>query len=116
MIRGVHTMMYTDDPEATRAFLRDKLQLAFTDVGDGWLIFGVEGGEVGCHPLTEKDPKPYMDFSFYCDDIESTMSELAERGVEFDGDVQDAGWGHITHIPVPGGLKVMLYQPKYRMG
>jgi len=25
MIRGVHTMFYSSDPEATRAFFRDKL-------------------------------------------------------------------------------------------
>ncbi len=39
MIKGVHTMFYSSDPEATRAFLRDKLGFPYTDVGGGWLIF-----------------------------------------------------------------------------
>ena len=39
MIKGVHTMFYSSDPEATRAFLRDKLRFPHTDVGGGWLIF-----------------------------------------------------------------------------
>jgi hypothetical protein len=39
MIRGVHAMFYTSEPEALRAFLRDKLGLPATDMGGGWLIF-----------------------------------------------------------------------------
>ena len=39
MIRGVHTMFYSSDPEGFRAFVREKLQFPFTDVGEGWLIF-----------------------------------------------------------------------------
>ena len=39
MIRGVHTMFYSSEPEAFRAFIRDKLGFPATDVGEGWLIF-----------------------------------------------------------------------------
>ncbi len=35
MIKGVHTMLYTSEPEALRAFLRDKLGFPHTDVGEG---------------------------------------------------------------------------------
>ena len=35
MIKGVHTMFYPSEPEALRAFLRDKLRFPATDVGDG---------------------------------------------------------------------------------
>ena len=35
MIRGVHTMFYTTEPEALRAFLRDVFELTATDVGGG---------------------------------------------------------------------------------
>ena len=38
MIRGVHTMFYTSEPEALRAFLRDMLGFPATDVGGGWLV------------------------------------------------------------------------------
>ncbi|HEY2587284.1 MAG TPA: hypothetical protein VGI81_16175 [Tepidisphaeraceae bacterium] len=39
MIRGVHTMFYKSQPEALRAFIRDKLGFLASDVGGGWLIF-----------------------------------------------------------------------------
>ena len=52
MIRGVHTMFYSDQAEALRAFLRDKLGLRkFTDVGDGWLIFDLPEADMGVHPV-----------------------------------------------------------------
>jgi hypothetical protein len=39
MIKGVHTMFYSSEPEALRAFIRDKLGFtSYTDVGEGWLI------------------------------------------------------------------------------
>ena len=50
MIRGVHTMFYSSQPDALRAFLRDKLGLAAHDVGGGWLIFDLPEVEIGCHP------------------------------------------------------------------
>lgn len=39
MIRGVHTMFYSSQPDAVRAFLRDKLGFDCTDTGGGGLIF-----------------------------------------------------------------------------
>jgi hypothetical protein len=54
MIRGVHTMFYTSEPVELRAFLRDKLGFACTDVGDGWLIFDLPEADMGCHPIDEQ--------------------------------------------------------------
>ena len=56
------------------------------------------------------------DVSFYCDDLRATVAELEGRGVEFDGDVADAGFGLMTHFRMSGGVRVMLYQPHYRKG
>lgn len=50
MITGVHTMFYTSEPGALRAFFRDKFGLKFTDVGGGWLIFDLPDAELGVHP------------------------------------------------------------------
>ncbi len=47
MIKGVHTMFYTSEPEALRAFLRDKIGFPFTDVGDGWLALEPPGEASG---------------------------------------------------------------------
>jgi catechol 2,3-dioxygenase-like lactoylglutathione lyase family enzyme len=32
-------MVYTSDPDATRAFFRDVLKFPSVDTGGGWLIF-----------------------------------------------------------------------------
>jgi predicted enzyme related to lactoylglutathione lyase len=116
MIRGVHTMFYSDQAEALRAFLRDKLGLRkFTDVGDGWLIFDLPEADMGVHPVDSGSaPNGTHAISFYCDDIESTVRELESRGVAFTRQIEDHGYGWVTFFRVPGGFEVQLYQPKYR--
>jgi catechol 2,3-dioxygenase-like lactoylglutathione lyase family enzyme len=116
MIRGLHAMFYTSEAESLRAFLRDKLGLPATDVGEGWLIFDVPEAEVGCHPVDAAGGPPAgtHDISFYCDDIEQTVAELTARGVEFTEPVADHGYGLVTYFKVPGGFRVQLYQPRYR--
>ena len=70
MIRGVHTMFYSSEPEALRAFLRDTLGLSYTDVGDGWLIFNLPEADMGVHPASEDSadgaPSGTHAISFYC--------------------------------------------------
>ena len=39
MIKGIHAMFYSSQADELRAFLGEKLGLAATDVGGGWLIF-----------------------------------------------------------------------------
>src|SRR5262245_62318747 len=104
MIRGVHTMFYSSEPEALRAFLRDKLGLRGTDVGDGWLIFDLPEADMGCHPADPGHgaPSGTQDISFYCDDIEKTVAELKARGVEFTGPGEAHGHGRVPHLTVPG--------------
>jgi predicted enzyme related to lactoylglutathione lyase len=118
MIRGLHAMFYSSEPEALRAFIRDKLGFASTDVGGGWLIFDLPEADLGCHPADEADgaPSGTPDISFYCDDIDATVAELKARGVEFTGPVADHGYGLVTHFRVPGGFDVQLYQPRYTKG
>ena len=115
MIQGVHTMFYSSEPEALRAFLRDKLCFPFTDVGEGWLIFDLPQADMGCHPAdkTEGKQSGTHNISFYCDNIERTVSELKGRGVEFTDKITDQGYGLVTHFKMPGNVEVQLYQPRY---
>ena len=58
MITACHTLIYTDDADATRAFLRDVLQLPHVDAGGpepGWLIFRTGPSEVAAHPTSSDD-------------------------------------------------------------
>jgi len=51
--------------------------------------------------------------SFFTDDIDATSAELKSRGVKFDDEIADHGYGFVTHVTMPGGVRVQIYQPKY---
>ena len=118
MIKGIHTMFYSSDAPGLRAFLRDKLKLKGTDVGDGWLIFELPEADMGCHPSDETGEQSASsgtaDISFYCDNIEETVEELKARGVKFKGGIEDHGYGLVTYFHMPGDFYVQLYQPSYQ--
>jgi len=114
-IKGVHTMFYSSAAVELREFIRDKLGFPCTDVGDGWLIFQLPEADMGCHPTEGKPPTGTHSISFYCDDIESTVAELKEKGVEFTSEVTDQGYGFETHFRMPGDVDVELHQPKYKI-
>jgi len=111
MIKGAHAMFYSPKAEELRAFIRDKLGFAYTDVGGGWLIFDLPQAELGCHP----DTKTSHGISFYCDDINKTVQELKAKGVEFTSEVTDQGYGLVTTFKAPGDMTLSLYEPKYKL-
>ena len=122
MITAVHTLIYSDDAEATRAFLRDVLGFPFVDDGgSGWLIFGTGPSEVGVHPThSEWEGKVYESprkhaISFMCDDIEKTKAELEAKGASFTGPVRDEGYGLATEIEVPGADPIQIYEPRHQI-
>lgn len=112
MIKGMHLTVFTPKAEELRAFMRDKLGFAATDVGEGWLIFYPPEAEIGFHPSAEV----YQELSFYCDDIHATMAQLKAAGVEFITDVGDDGYAWVTRFRLPDDQEVLLYQPKYTKG
>lgn len=116
MIRGIHGLFYSSDPNATRAFFRDKVKLPGNDVGAGWWIFDFAEGDLGVHPTTDPAEAGVHDISFYCDDIEGTVATLKARGVRFTQGIADQGYGLVTYFSAPGGLKVQLYEPRYTKG
>jgi predicted enzyme related to lactoylglutathione lyase len=115
MIRGIHSMFYSSQASELRAFFRDKIGLKGNDVGEGWLIFDAPEADLGVHPTDENEPASgTSDVSFYCDNIHDTVRELKSRGVEFTTEVEDHGYGFVTHFKVPGGFTIQLYEPKYQ--
>ena len=113
MIRGIHGLFYSSDPDATRTFFKDLVRLPGTDVGEGWWIFDVQEGDLGVHPTEDPAEAGKHDVSFYCDDIHRTVADLKTRGVEFTGEVEDHGYGLVIHFKAPGGITVQLYEPRY---
>ena len=47
-----------------------------------------------------------------CDDINSTVEDLAAKGVTC-SEVTDQGWGLLTSIRLPGGGDLGLYEPRH---
>jgi len=109
MIFGAHTIIYSKDAAADRAFLKDVLGFHSVDAGHGWLIFALPPAEVAVHPAEENDRH---ELYLMCDDLKAEMSALTQKGVHC-SEVQEARWGSITMIQMPGGGKIGLYQPKH---
>lgn len=109
MIIGAHSVIYSMNPDADRAFLRDILKLTNVDVGGGWLIFGLPPAEVAVHP---SDKNNVHEFYLMCDDIEAFVAEMKKHGV-VTSPVRDEDWGFFTHLTLPGGGKLGIYQPQH---
>ena len=109
MIFGAHVVVYSKDATADRAFLRDVLGLPSVDAGHGWLIFALPPAEVAVHPAEENERH---ELYFMCDDLKAEIAALGEKGVQC-SEVQEARWGSIAKIRLPGGGEVGRYQPKH---
>ena len=116
MIRGIHGLLYSTDPKATRAFFREKVKLPGSDVGEGWWIFDFPEGDLGVHPVEDPSDAGEHDVSFYCDDIQGTVRDMRKRGVVFTAEIADHGYGLVTDFEAPGGITVQLYEPRYVKG
>jgi hypothetical protein len=109
MIIGAHSIIYSTNPEADRAFLRDVLKLPNVDVGGGWLIFGLPPAEVAVHP---SDKNNVHELYLMCDDVEAFVAEMTKRNIAC-APVQNQGWGLLTRLTLPGGGELGVYQPRH---
>jgi catechol 2,3-dioxygenase-like lactoylglutathione lyase family enzyme len=114
VIAGAHTILFAEDAERARAFLRDVLALESVDAGDGWLIFALPPGELAVHPGSGWGHGPGQHELFLmCHDIEETARELEAKGVELASPIEDEGWGRIARIVIPGAGEIGVYEPRH---
>ena len=106
MITGAHVMLFTQDEEADRAFLRDVLEIPCIDSGGGWLIFKLPPAELGVHGHDRND---FHQLYLICEDVDATIARLADKGVTC-GEIMTASWGRATSVPLPGGGKIGVYE------
>jgi hypothetical protein len=112
---GAHALLYSSEPEALRALLRDVFGWKHVDAGGGWLIFALPPAEIGVHPA---DGPTFASgvrhqLSFMCDDIVKTIAELRAKGVNVVGEPADESYGITIDLALPGGVTVMLYEPRH---
>ena len=112
---GAHALLYSSEPEALRATLRDVFGWKHVDAGGGWLIFALPPAELGVHPpegpTWESGVRHQL--AFMCDDIHATVRDLRGKGVSVRGEPQDEGYGVTVMLALPGGVEVMLYEPRH---
>lgn len=108
MIYGSHVILFSSDPDADRAFLAEVLGFEHVDAGGGWLIFGLPPAEAAVHPAEA----PAAELYFMCDDLAGEMRALEEKGVRCSA-VEEARWGSVTKVRLPGGGEVGLYEPRH---
>ncbi|MBM3521853.1 MAG: extradiol dioxygenase [Alphaproteobacteria bacterium] len=106
MIIGAHSIIYSVDAEADRAFFRDVLKFPSVDVGGGWLIFALPPSEVAFHPA-EANGK--HEFYLMCEDINAFVSSMKKHDVKCSG-IHEEHWGRLVKITLPGGGRVGVYQ------
>jgi catechol 2,3-dioxygenase-like lactoylglutathione lyase family enzyme len=108
MIFGAHVIVYSRDAEADRAFFRDVLGFESVDAGHGWLIFALPPAELAVHPAEADGHELYL----MCADLQAEIRALQAKGVRC-SQVEEARWGSVTRIRLPGGGDVGLYQPNH---
>ena len=109
-ITGAHVLLYTARAEELRATLRDAFGWAHVDAGEGWLIFALPQAELGVHP---SDGEPRHELSLLCDDVHATAIELRAKGIDVRGEPEDKGFGVGVHVTLPGGVDVLVYEPRH---
>jgi hypothetical protein len=105
-------LLYTPEPDALRSILRDVFgweHVEAHDPPDGWLIFKLPPAELGVHPADA----PAHEVTLMCDDIGATVAELRARGVEVRGEPREQDFGIVTTVVLPGGVDVLLYEPRH---
>ncbi len=114
-IIGAHALLYTSEPEAVRGIFRDVFGWNHVDAGDGWLIFALPPAELGVHPAEGPtyDSGVRHAVSLMCDDIHATIADLRAKGLDVGVDPVEEGYGITSTISLPGGLHVMLYEPRH---
>ena len=109
MLTGAHVILYSKDAERDRDFLRGVLKLPHVDAGHGWLIFALPPSEIAVHPSEESEAHA---FYFLCEDVRAFVASMQRKKVTC-SPVEEQRWGSITHLTLPGGGKLGVYQAKH---
>ncbi|MBA2311747.1 MAG: extradiol dioxygenase [Actinobacteria bacterium] len=79
------------------------------------VIFALPPAELGIHPAEGPtyDSGVRHQLTLMCDDINQTIKELRDKGIEVRGNPLDEGWGITTTLILPGDVEVELYEHRH---
>jgi catechol 2,3-dioxygenase-like lactoylglutathione lyase family enzyme len=114
VIAGGHVILYAEDAERARAFVRDVLGFHSVDAGAGWLIFALPPTELAVHPGTGGGQgAAHHELFLMCHDVKRMVDDLQRKGVEFVSPITEARFGLMTRFKIPGAGEIGLYEPKH---
>lgn len=107
-------------PGQSTPFPYDVLGWPYADAHGGWLIFRSGPSELGIHPTastaaaeSSSHVPRHHEITLMCDNIEATRAELEARGATFSTGIEDAGFGRVMAMIIPGGGDMLVYQPRH---
>jgi hypothetical protein len=109
-ITGAHVLLHSPEADRLRDVLRDVFDWPHVEAHPGWLIFALPPSELAVHPSDE----PHHELSLMCDDLDATLAELAEKGVQVRGRPEQRRFGRAATLVLPGEVEVLLYQPEHK--
>jgi hypothetical protein len=109
MITGAHSIFYSSDAEADLNFFKNILKFPNVDLGHGWLIFALPPSEIAVHPAAVSG---LQELYLMCDDINLFVDEMARHNIICSA-IEDRRWGLLTHLTLPGGGKLGVYEPRH---
>src|SRR5271170_1785904 len=111
MINGAHVILYSQNPDADRAFFSEVLELHSVDAGGGWLIFALPPAEAAFHPAEAHSTEHKVlraGFYLMCKDLPATIKSLEAKKIKCTAVVTER-WGILTTIQLPSGGEIGLY-------
>lgn len=98
------------DMDRSISFYRDKLGLDVVQQEGGWTEVTAGDQIIGLNNGESPSGDGGAVIAFNATDIESTVAELRERGVEFKGEISDHPWGKIAPFADPDGNVLQVIQ------
>ncbi len=111
MLTGAHVQITSSNASADNAFLHDVLGLASVDAGEGFLIFGLPPSDLAMHEADAANSGK-TEMYLLCDDVNDFVADLQKRSIACDP-VADRGWGMVTSVTLPSGIKLGVYEARH---
>jgi predicted enzyme related to lactoylglutathione lyase len=112
MIEGIAAIwLPVTDMDRAVAFYRDQLGLEVVDHDGDWSEVTAGDQRIGLNAGESPAGDGGAVIAFAVDDIEATVTDLKDKGVEFAGELSEHPWGRIAPFKDPDGNDLQVYAP-----